>query len=202
MDDKVLKEGYDLTYENARELIEDAQLLKKSQRYSRAYTLFQLAIEEIGKCRLIWCGMIDFYQGKQISEEYFKDNNFLWHNAKTKSSLKAQLEAILLFEMQTGNSLQKMKDAIRNDYENIPELNSLKNKSLYVDIENEEFISPKDQITEEMVDKIELKARIRLEAQNLALTDLSELKILAERIQDLDSDTDKLNDWLDDLISD
>lgn len=35
--------------ENAKSLIDDALLLKQHERFSRAYTLFQLAIEEAGK---------------------------------------------------------------------------------------------------------------------------------------------------------
>lgn len=60
---KELKNGFDLALENARDLFDEAKGLAIFEHYSRAYTLYQLSIEEVGKCiillrvyrRFAWC---------------------------------------------------------------------------------------------------------------------------------------------------
>ena len=43
---KELKNGFDLALENARDLFDEAKGLAIFEHYSRAYTLYQLSIEE------------------------------------------------------------------------------------------------------------------------------------------------------------
>jgi len=49
-----LLNGLKLSYENASQLIEEADGLFIFERYSRAYALYQLAIEEVGKALIIF----------------------------------------------------------------------------------------------------------------------------------------------------
>ena len=65
MTDVELERGYKLTYENATNLIKEADLLFQNNYLPRAYTLYQLAIEEIGKCTIIYRAIIEFYWEKK-----------------------------------------------------------------------------------------------------------------------------------------
>ena len=45
-----LHNAFDLTLSNAKQLKEEADTLYVFEHYAMAYTLYQLAIEEVGKC--------------------------------------------------------------------------------------------------------------------------------------------------------
>lgn len=196
MDDKTLEKGYQLTFDNAKQLIHDADTLKNNERYQRAYTLYQLAIEEIGKCRILWKAIIEFYHGKQISVNYLKKNGFFKHTDKTQKSLMSELSAIWLYELSSGKDLEEMKSQITEDYKNVSDINLLKNRSLYVDIEASDFVSPVDSITKNMIAKIEQKAKIRFRAEEPIMKPLSEMKETAQNIMSLEKDPEKLKSVL------
>jgi len=84
MNDVELDNGLKITFKNASRLIEEADGLAVFERYSRTYTLFQIATEEIGKFILIFHAILDFYNGKTIDEKYFEDNDLRKHKHKTK----------------------------------------------------------------------------------------------------------------------
>lgn len=196
LDDETLEKGYQLTFDNAKQLIHDADTLKKFERYQRAYTLYQLAIEEIGKCRILWKAIIDYYQGKQISEKYLKKNGFFKHEDKTQQSLISELSAIWLYEHSSGKKLEKMKRQIANDHKNVSDINLLKNRSLYVDIEKSDFLSPTQAITKKMTEEIERKAKIRFKSEEPIMKPLTEMKKTAQSIKNLDHDPEKLKSLL------
>lgn len=148
-----LKKGFELALENSKHLFDDAQLLKNSDRYPRAYTLFQLAIEEVGKCFVIWFAIIEYYSGTTINEKYLKDNGFLCHKKKTERSLAIEIFAIELFERHIGRKTNLRKE-VEEEKENLKLINDRKNLSLYVSIENNLFVSPSSIITKEMVQEI------------------------------------------------
>jgi AbiV family abortive infection protein len=54
LDDNNLIEGIRKCIINAKSLIDDALLLKEHGRFARAYTLFQLSIEELGKSSILY----------------------------------------------------------------------------------------------------------------------------------------------------
>jgi len=196
MDDKTLEKGYQLTFDNAKQLIYDADTLKKNERYQRAYTLYQLAIEEIGKCRILWKALIEFYQGREISATYLMKNGFTKHTDKTQKSLLSELSAIWLYEQTSGKNLEEMKSQISDDHKNVSGINLLKNRSLYVDIEKSDFVSPVDSITKNMTDKIEQKAKIRFKAEEPIMKSLPEMKKTAQNIMNLEKDPEKLKSLL------
>ena len=196
MDDKTLEKGYRLTFDNAEQLIIDADILKKSGRHQRAYTLYQLAIEEIGKCRILWKAIIEYYHGKEITLKYLKKNGFINHQGKTKESLTSEFSAIWFYEQSSGNKLDEMKNQIGDDYKNVSVIDLKKNRSLYVDVESDNFISPVDSITKEMVDEIELKAKIRFNSEEPIMKSLEEMKKTAQGIKELENNPEKLKSLL------
>jgi AbiV family abortive infection protein len=63
---------------NSEDLISDADLLQDNNRLARAYTLYQLALEEAGKAMDIYCsllfGTFKDNGGQKILKENFKSH--------------------------------------------------------------------------------------------------------------------------------
>ena len=77
---------------NAGQLIEDALILKENQRYARAYTLFQLATEEIGKS-LLTINFLLFkdYTNKKSQQEFLKE----FRDHKIKASISTGIDFLM-----------------------------------------------------------------------------------------------------------
>ncbi|GHV05554.1 hypothetical protein FACS189416_5330 [Bacteroidia bacterium] len=182
MTDKELERGFNLTLRNAKELIEEANGLAIFERYSRAYSLYQLAIEEIGKCIIIYVAILDYYMGITVNEKYLRDKGFFNHKEKTKASLKSELLVISLFEKSTGKKTNLSQDVIE-DSENIDQINEKKNQSLYVGLKEDNFLSPNFMINKNMVDEIAYKACVRWKGAEPLMLPLKKMKFLAEEIK-------------------
>ena len=176
-------DGISKSLSNAEDLFDDAEILFNSNRYQRAYTLFQLSIEEISKAFLIYL----FILGKDYNDEnefkVFK-KSFLSHKQKTATSNGIDL----LLSFLTKNTKLK-KNLINRCYsynKQLSQLNNYKNKSLYTDISNNEFISPKQIITKIITDKIKLVAEIRLKVAksylNLGIKEFDGIKKAAKNL--------------------
>jgi len=81
-----------LTYENAKSLWEEAQILKKNIKSSRAYTLFHLCFEECGRFHLIY-NLYMSYVTKEISAielnyGILKKQGYEKHNEKIIESFR------------------------------------------------------------------------------------------------------------------
>ena len=193
MNDSEIEKGYKITFENARKLIEEADGLKLFERFSRAYSLYQLAIEEIGKCIILFRALLDFYLGKSINKDYLDSMGFFNHKKKTRESLISELFAIISFEKSTGKETN-LKQKIFDDYNSVHELNNKKNQSLYVDIIDDKFKSPDSIITKEMVDDISTTAHIRLKAIEPFLRPLIEMKEIAKKLDELTNNPEKVKE--------
>jgi len=193
MNDVELENGLKLTYENATRLIEEAEGLVVFERYSRAYTLFQLATEEIGKFILIFHALLDFYNGITIDEKYFKDNHFKDHMHKTKKSLLIELIVIEHFESHIGHETG-LKQKIWNDFNNVNELNNRKNQSLYVSIKDDKFVFPDTVITKDMVNDIGLLTKIRLKGIEPFIQPLPKMQEIAIGLKELLNNPDKIKE--------
>lgn len=158
---------------------------------SRAYTLFQLAIEEIGKCYILSRAILDYYMGTMINEDYLKGLGFCNHKIKTKESLELELRAIQAFEKHIGLEIGLIQVLI-NDVQNVDEINKRKNRSLYVDIEENKFVSPISEITKEIAEEIQDKAIFRLKAIEPIWQPLSETRKIAEKLKIILEDPKKL----------
>ncbi len=156
-----LLNGLKLSYENASQLIEEADGLFIFERYSRAYALYQLAIEEVGKALIIFQAILDKINGIEINEEYFNQRNFKHHQTKTKKVLRIQIS---IFEIMSekSSSLKNILKELREKYSNSRLLNDRKNQSLYVGIEGERFNSPQDAITKELTKEFSSFAKLCL----------------------------------------
>ncbi len=168
--DKELELGIVKSLKNANELIEEGDILLKENRISRAYCLYQLAAEEVGKSRLLFALIIDRQLGEDIN---YKEVNseFTHHQPKSKGALTFEKLALLLMyggekdktvEERKVNFLAALKGVqIKND---VQVLNNHKNNSLYVGIKDGAFVEPSDCITKEMAIELRTNTLIRLEA--------------------------------------
>jgi AbiV family abortive infection protein len=57
-------------YENACELLDEAELLYNHQKYARAYSCAHIAFEELGKLPMLYSAAINVYNGKKTDWKY------------------------------------------------------------------------------------------------------------------------------------
>lgn len=100
---KELKNGFDLALENAQDLFDEAKGLAIFEHYSRAYTLYQLSIEEVGKCIILLRALIEGSLGVNIDYHYLKSLGYFDHQSKTRTSLGAESVMLKFFEQSTGH---------------------------------------------------------------------------------------------------
>ena len=163
-----IKKGIELSIENSFELLRDAEILFENKRYARAYSLSQLALEEIGKSVILF----DFYrklQGDDRKTFDFKTfrRNFRDHKWKTYESIFIELlmkggsksPEFKKFALENFKKIQKNK---KGHYDN------LKNQSLYVSLLNDKFKKPDELFKKEKVLEflIESKAKIKFSSED------------------------------------
>ena len=161
---KELKNGFDLTLENARDLFNEAKGLAIFEHYSRAYTLYQLSIEEVGKCIILLRALIEGSLGVNIDSHYLRLLGYFDHQSKTRTSLWAESVMLKFFEQSTGHDITEFLKELEYDALHVKDINALKSESLYVGFNGNKFVAPKSVITKEMVDDIAFKADIRIHA--------------------------------------
>ncbi|MDP3359528.1 MAG: AbiV family abortive infection protein [Lutibacter sp.] len=146
---------------NATDLFDDAEILLNQKRYPRAYTLFQFAIEEIGKASMIFEFLLNTDYENKIEQNKFK-KKFIDHKSKIESSIGIDL--LLAFSIPNQKLKSKLIHNVNRQQNKINELNNLKNSSLYTDIVNDRFILPNELINEKMVSEIQFISNLRLKS--------------------------------------
>lgn len=139
-----IRNGINCCLENALELISDAEILIINERYARAYSISQLAIEESGKAMMLY----ELYNTLQADERKNFDfkkfrKNFRDHKWKT---FESKIIDIMMF------SKNKTKDFKEFALQNFAEMQKaknghydiLKNNGFYVSLENDIFYKPNE----------------------------------------------------------
>lgn len=147
-----VKKGLKYCFENSLALIQDAELLFENDSYARAYSITQLAIEEIGKARMVFDLYMSIVMGDRKEFDFpkfrknFRDHKWktveskisnIYYNASVRSQSTQELEE---FALKNFAEMQKAKNG---DYD------KLKNNGFYVSIENNSFCSPKEMFNRE-----------------------------------------------------
>jgi AbiV family abortive infection protein len=162
MNEKDLSIGAIHSLINSFFLFHDAMLLGGLGRYSRAYTLVQLSIEEAGKSLMLH--ELAFFQEHEnifpkIANETYDEKLdrverlFFDHSGKSKESLKFMISMIknmFLESERETNEIKWIEDAMKPR-----DINNMKNLSLYVDVSSGSFEIPYDTITEEKFSKLQ-----------------------------------------------
>ena len=113
---KELKNGFDLALENARDLFDEAKGLAIFEHYSRAYTLYQLSIEEVGKCIILLRALIEGSLGVNIDSHYLRLLGYFDHQSKTRTSLWAESVMLKFFEQSTGHDITEFLKELEYDF--------------------------------------------------------------------------------------
>ena len=152
---KQLITGIKKSEENASELIEDANILLENNRFARSFTLFQLAIEEIGKCALITSYIIENDNSKlgKLLKELSK------HKIKTDYSISYDM---MLYKYLNDKDKKTLLEAFYHSSTNLELVDNFKNYSLYTSIIQTEFKKPSEIITKAQVETHKFWAETRL----------------------------------------
>jgi len=160
--------------ENSKELFEEAEILEKNMRFPRAYTLYHLSIEEIGKVFLIFKYLIkDDYCEETLKkfEDQFRDH-------KLKIELSRKIEKIMITLLQSELKEDEF-NKLTYSKEIIEKLNNYKNLSLYASIDNDFSFKPSEIIGINEVNAVKENAKLRLISSErfftLAIKDIDEL---------------------------
>ncbi len=143
--------------ENAKELLDEAALLKQNNKLSRSYCLYQLSIEEVGKSLFCILFVIDGDLGNKEKAKLF-EKNFVSHKSKTKQSILIDtFIARIIFKGNYEGALSFLIDS-NDEMEKLNMINDYKNYSLYTSIVNNEVRKPSEVISNLLVEKISTKA--------------------------------------------
>ena len=180
-------EAIEKSLSNAEELIEEAEILVKHNKNARAYTLFQLSIEEVGKASLtfqfVLNGNIDDIRE---TKQFFK--KFLSHTTKTESSKGIDF----MFSLTVGNTpfTKKLLLDLMFADEEVNISNNYKNYSLYTSLIDDKFYKPSEVITTARLAKIAHYAKLRLKiAKPFFKIGIENYDVLFETRNDLDVET-------------
>lgn len=153
--------GMKKSLNNADSLLSEAFLLQSNKKFARAYTLCQIAIEELAKIQMLFELWIDRINGNTINYKLLNDN-FKDHPTKTKISIETEIAFFKLMKEQTGYEwIDKLISKGDELLTKVKELNNLKNESLYVSIKNDGFQSPEEIIDEGKYQSISASAFMR-----------------------------------------
>ncbi len=165
-DDFLIGSVHSLT--NSFELYNDGMLLYNYERLPRAYSLFQLSMEEAGKALLLLNGFyntriydnnIHIRETSDVNEIYNGIGSaFYDHINKTKYILEFEMRYWTRASQQLGTGSPEIVANLKQDLQKIKELNRMKNNSLYTSIKGLKFIPPKDTFDENTVDKMRFRA--------------------------------------------
>lgn len=140
---------------NAEDLISDANCLKDNNRKERAYSLFQLGSEEIGKAFIIY-----YYMLTEDRNDMKAFNKFLKEFRDHKLKIKRFISIdyfVLLATKDVINDKLKFLNSSNYEFENIDKLNDFKNYSLYTSFMKGKFWAPKDIITATDIKRMEFR---------------------------------------------
>ncbi len=105
--------GIKIVLDNARELFSDGDILYKEKRFARAYTLFQFAIEEIGKSRLLYSLLMAIRNGEKINYNNY-NKEFTSHQKKSKGAIVFEIISLLL--MFKHEKVKRKRATIKKAY--------------------------------------------------------------------------------------
>lgn len=183
---EILLEVVRKAVENAGQLVDEAKLLKEHKRFARAFTLYQLSIEEIGKASMTF-GFLLFGNIEDEAEQSAFLKEFRDHKTKTKRATGIDLNIA-----RTIDNRELSKTLILNVIKQQGEINKIndyKNYSLYTSFVDDAVYMPSEFINQQLVEELGFYAEIRFEASSqyyeIAIRNFDEL-VKAKGSMDLD----------------
>ena len=146
--------GASLSFDNAENLFGEAKILSARKAFCRALFLHQISLEECGKTEILGWWATGHLMG--ISVDFDTIRSRLTRH-KVKNFANAYMLPLSEAEQKARDESdwRRERDAFKEQQAAFhQESNNRKNASLYVDIVDNRFLSPSDQITEDMVCEI------------------------------------------------
>jgi AbiV family abortive infection protein len=140
---------------NAFELLEDARLLRRSGRISRAYALAYMACEEVGKLPILLGVATKLALGVPVD---WKQTKKRFHSHSSKASQffgLARAMPMLLEAVASGQKTVDGEQVMQRAAVGVvigPVLFESRNAAVYCDFAKGKFVTPAEQIDEEMAD--------------------------------------------------
>lgn len=155
-------------FENACELNEEGQLLYENDRLARSYTLFHFSFEELGRFYMMMKLVMEYLMGKTHARDVnygaLKEMGYTDHTRKLDKSV-FQFIATSMYSASLGgrpdliDQMEKLYDELIAETGNY---DSDKNKSIYLNFQDNEFVKPIDNISKDTVDKMKQLSEIAL----------------------------------------
>lgn len=155
---EILLEAISKSVGNAGQLVDEAKILKDNKRFARAFALYQLSIEEIGKASMS-LGFLLFGNIEDATEQKQFLREFREHKTKTKRAMGIDLSIA-----RTIDNRQFSKVLISNvlkQYEEIDKINDYKNYSLYTSFINGTVCLPSEVVTQTLLEDLGFYAEMR-----------------------------------------
>ncbi|MDA1677033.1 AbiV family abortive infection protein [Bacillus cereus group sp. TH152-1LC] len=161
---KDLEKAFTLIFENAKELIEESEILLTNERFARSYTLSHIASEELSKLPILFRVATDIHF--KIKVDWKNVNKDLRdHEGKLRRKFMQQ---------QILSNPKGINDALLNFIkEKAKHYNTLKNDSLYAGICNGEFTKPSHTIDREIAE-----ANIQVVKEELKLHEVNKYHLI------------------------
>jgi AbiV family abortive infection protein len=151
--------GIYLSYQNSKDLYEEAQILEKYQKTSRAYCLYHLSLEECGRFHMIYNFLFEYIEGEIKGKDFnygkLRKRGYEDHQLKIKENFDGifKITYITLALSKQNIDPKSFQEHFKEEIEEITktyeaileikkELNDLKNKSLYLTYHNNKFVLP------------------------------------------------------------
>lgn len=148
---------------NASELIEEAEILAHNKKIARAYTLFQLSIEEVGKASLTFNFVL---KGNINNAPEIRDFNKAFYSHTTKTKFSQGMDFMFALMSEKTPSTKKLLENFMEQRDKVNISNDYKNYSLYTSLIDSKFYMPSEIITEEQLSHIAYYAKLRLRVAN------------------------------------
>ncbi|MGQ8813094.1 AbiV family abortive infection protein [Bacillus sp. NA_165.1] len=161
---KDLEKAYTLIFENAKELIEESEILLANERFARSYTLSHIASEELSKLPILFRVATDIHFKIKVN---WKNVNKDLRDHEGKLRRKFMQQQILLNSKGINDELLKFIIEKAKHY------NTLKNDSLYAGIRNREFTKPSRTIDREIAE-----ANIQVVQEELKLHEMKKYHLI------------------------
>lgn len=130
--------------DNARELLEEVDLLFENKKFARAYSLAHLACEELAKIIMI----------SRVAYEVMRDKNIDWKRVNRRlRNHKEKIKDILALDFLYSSKTKNDED-VKNFYKDIKMTkyyNDFKNYSLYTSLIGDKFYKPSELFHHEFV---------------------------------------------------
>jgi AbiV family abortive infection protein len=149
-----LVRGASLSFANAENLFGEAKILSARKAFCRALFLHQISLEECGKTEIIGWWATSHLMGISVDFDSIR-SRLTRHKVKNFANAYMLPLSEAQQKARDESDWRRERDAFKEQQAAFhQESNYRKNASLYVDIVDNRFLSPSDQITEDMVCEI------------------------------------------------